>query len=48
MSTPPESRASVCAPPPEKVIHLVVTPERPSAAACFSISFCFSMMWVGM
>ena len=30
------------------VIHLVVTPGTPSAAACFSISFCFSMMCEGM
>ena len=48
MSTPPASSASVCAPPPVKVTHLVVTPGTPSAAACFSISFCFSMMWLGM
>jgi hypothetical protein len=48
MSTPPASSASVCAPPPEKVTHLVVTPDTPSEAACFSISFCFSMMWLGM
>ena len=48
ISTPPASSASVCAPPPLKVIHLVVMPGRPSAAACFSISFCFSMMWDGM
>ena len=48
ISTPPASSASVCAPPPESVTHLVVTSVRPSSAACFSISFCFSMMWVGI
>ena len=48
ISTPPASNASVCAPPLLKVSHLVVMPERPSAAACFSISLFFSMMCDGM
>ena len=48
MSTPPASSASVCAPPPLRLIHLVVTPGTPSEAACFSISFFFSMMCEGM
>jgi hypothetical protein len=48
MSTLPASSASVCAPPPLKLIHLVVTPGTPREAACFSISLFFSMMCEGM
>ena len=44
----PASSASVWAPPLLKLSHLVVTPDTPRAAACFSISFCFSMMCEGM
>ncbi len=47
MSTLPASSASVWLPPPVKVSHFVVTPGTPSRSACFSISPCFSMTWVG-
>ena len=48
MSTLPASKASVCAPPPLRLIHLVVTLGTPREAACFSISLFFSMMCEGM
>ena len=43
-----QQRVGLRAATAQNVIHLVVTPGTPRAAACFSISFCFSMMCEGM